>query len=178
MIRYLVNLKIGDGLQAKIFQEFIKTLENNLPINMKRYGKDVEIYTLLDKHLEIFLGVSNFETTVSEKQLVHNETEEEYVASTGNNMGKCFIGLVEDVTDIETGLSLKDEIESYSFSSVTMNKSVKPGTVVKVTHLRIAPHYEIGGLVQLQAVRKKIVDSVYVKVHHKKRVIKKRNEAN
>ena len=50
-----------------------------------------------------------------------------------------------------------------------MNEDVGPGTPVEVTHYFINSHYEIGPMVYLQRIRKKIVDKIFFKMHGTKR---------
>jgi hypothetical protein len=64
------------------------------------------------------------------------------------------------VTDKLTKNPLLDKVTEYSFSKIKM-KDIDPGTEVIVTHLRIPPHYQMGGMVYINRVRKKIIDRVH-----------------
>lgn len=167
MVSYLVHLKhFGDSpIQSRIFQEYIRLIENNLPFVVR----DHEVFSLQDPVLGIFLGVSKFEAEIDARGIISNNTIETYIGGRKlTDFGPCFIGLLIDVIDNNTGNSIKECVESYSFSSIKMKPDYKY-TPVTITHLRISAHYEMGGLVYLQRIRRKIVDSVYFKIHGKKR---------
>jgi hypothetical protein len=177
MVSYLVHLRHAGELpiQSRIFQEFIRLVENELPFFLNRNGKEVEVETLLDSNLDLFLGVSEFEAIVDEQGFVSNRTAESYVGGRKlRDFGPCFIGLLTGVEDVQAGNSLYDQVEYYSFSQIKL-KDVPPGLSVKVTHYRIPSHYEMNGLVPLQRVRRRIVDSVYQRLHGCKRPVKNRD---
>ena len=48
-------------------------------------------------------------------------------------------------------------VKDYSFSKIRM-QDISPGMEVIVTHLRVPPHYQMGGMVYINRIRKKIVD--------------------
>jgi hypothetical protein len=75
-----------------------------------------------------------------------------------------------NVIDKSNNTSMMDMVDNYSFVQIKMKESIEIGTHVRVKHFRIIPHYEMGGLVYLQRIRKKIVDSVYFKLNGKKRI--------
>lgn len=161
MFSYLTRDKIlGERpIQSIIFQRYIQLIENRLPIVLEDGS---EIYSLNDPKLELFLGVSEYQGFVKDSLLIGNNTREVYVGAKCN--GPCFIGLLCDVVDVNTGKSLLSQVEHYTFSHIKMKEGVIPGTVVKVIHFRIPPHYEMGAMVLLQRTRKRIVESIDKKV--------------
>ena len=164
MVRYLCHLQSrGDvPLQSRIFQEFVKLIENSLPFKILRQGREHTIYDITDPRLNIFHGSSIFEAVIPENRIIKNGTKERYIGGREQkDYGSNLIGLLDDVVDVENEKSYIDEVVSYTFSSIQMSKNVSVGTKVKVHHLSIPAHYEIKGLVQLQRIRSKVVDSVY-----------------
>jgi hypothetical protein len=173
MIAYLAHLKhAGDlPIQSQIFQEFVRLVENALPFTIEKHGTEIEVLSLLDPYLDLFLGISNFTETVKLNRVVPNGTNEIYVGGRRmRDFGPCFIGMLCSVRD-ELGNDLFKKVVYYTFSHIKMADSVEPGTVVKVSHLRIPSHYEMLGLVQLQRTRRRIVDSVYQRLHGVRRII-------
>lgn len=172
MVAYLAHMKntSGSPIQSCIFQEYVKLVENSLPLTIRKKGKDVDIYSLQDPDLNLFLGVSEFTAVVDMNHCVNNNTKEEYIGGKNmKNYGPCFIGLLIDVKTSE-GESLMDYVEGYTFIKIMMNKKIAPGTSVNVEHFRTYSHYEMGELVNLQKTRRKIVDSVYRRLHGKRRL--------
>ena len=55
-----------------------------------------------------------------------------------------------------------NHVASYSFNLIKC-RDLEPGTKVTVTHLRVPPHYQMGGMVYINRIRKKIVDRVKFK---------------
>lgn len=174
MISYLVLLNRNVRMQHKIFQEFIILLEDKIPFSFKKNGKHFEVKSLLDENLCVFDGLSEFESSTDEKNEIQNMTEELYVGSRkGSYCRPYYIGKVLDVIDIESNESIMSSIKEYSFFKIVMNENIKPGTKIRVKHLRIPPHYQMGGMVYLNRIRRAIVDKVYFSINGKKRSIKK-----
>jgi len=172
MIGYLIHGKsIGERpIQSLIFQTYIELIENKLPFKIEdEDGNLVEIFSLLDSGLNLFLGTSEYNAYVRESGLVSNNTYEIFVGAKCN--GPCFIGLLCDITD-DKGKSLLPEVEYYTFSNIKMKNTVPQNTPVRVVHFRIPPHYEMYSLVNLQRVRRKIVDSIYKRLHGEARPLK------
>lgn len=176
MVAYLARGKhfSEHPIQSRIFQEYIRLVENNLPFILTKGGRNYEIYTLKDPMLNLFLGESEFEAEVGQSYLIPNMTVETYTGSgrQKKEFGRCFIGYLTDVIDIKTNESIMDNVLGYTFVDVRVSECVAPGTLVKVRHLRIPAHYEMLGLVNLQRTRRRLVDSVYLKLHGKERVTK------
>jgi hypothetical protein len=174
MISYLVLLNRNVRMQHKIFQEFVRLLEEKIPFSFKKNGKHYEVSSLLDENLCIFDGISEFKATVDEKFEIPNLTEELYVGSRkGSYCRSYYIGKVMEIIDIDSGIDITGSIKEYSFFKISMQDNIKPGTNVRVKHLRIPPHYQMGGMVYLNRIRRAIVDKVYFMINGKKRIIKR-----
>jgi len=173
MISYLVHRKQAAEfpIQSRIFQEYAKLMQESLPFTIERDFGEYTVYDLLDPQLQLFSGKSEFETEVQYDHSIPNKTIETYVGGTSfKDYGPCFIGSLIDVVDKNTGFSIKDKVKNYTFSQINMTDEVLYNTPVTVKHFRIKSHYEIGSLVYLQRIRKRIVDGVYFKLHGKKRM--------
>jgi len=173
MVSYLVHRKQSADfpIQSRIFQEYVGLMQDTLPFEIKRGEDTYDVLSLTDPNISLFLGVSEFNATVRSDLTIPNCTTESYIGGRKfKDYGPCFIGMIIDVIDRNAGESIKDKIKEYSFVQIKMHETVVPGTPVKVTHYRIPSHYEMGNLVYLQRVRKKIVDKVYYLMHGEKRV--------
>lgn len=163
MIDYLLNNSRTGGFQHKLFQEYIFLLEKSLPIFIQLKNKQYKIESLLDANLSLFEGISNFESIVNDKMIIKNNTSEFYIGGRKATYAKPFyIGKLLFVIDKKTNKSLNENIAEYSFSKIKM-KNIKPGTEVSVSHLRIPPHYQMGGMVYINRARKIIIDQVKLK---------------
>lgn len=171
MVSYLVHRKQNADfpIQSRIFQEYIKLIQNVLPIEIIKNGKKHTIVSLTDPLMSLFTGFSEYEAIVDENECIPNNTKELYVGERQFKCyGPCFIGKLIDVVDQNSGESLLSNVIEYSFVKIKI-ANVEPGTQVLVKHFRIPSHYEMGSLVYLQRARKKIVDRVYFKLNGKKR---------
>lgn len=172
MVSYLCHLKQSADvpIQARIFQEYISLMENALPFTIERRGDKIDILSISDPYLGLFTGLSTFEAIVDSQGKIPNNTIETYVGSRKYKMyGSCFIGKLISVLDKESGETLTNRIKSYSF--VDIQSDLAPGTNVIVNHYRIPPHYEMGGLVFLQRIRRHLVDKIFYRLNGKKRSI-------
>ncbi len=159
MVSYLVLGKKNSSLQSKLFQEYISVLEGKLPFTYKRGTDVIKVDSLLDENLSLFDGISSFETTVNSKREIKNQTKEFYIGGrTGFHSKPFYIGKILDVV-AESGESVLPDIKEYSFLRILM-KNTAPGTKVTVSHLRVPPHYQMGGMAHLNRIRKNIVDSI------------------
>ncbi len=158
MVSYLLDQSRSGGFQHRVFQEYIRLLEESLPYNIKKGNKLYKIETLLDDNLCLFDGISVFDALVSSKKEIKNNTQEYYIGGRKAAYTKPFyIGKLLSVVDKKTNIPYTNEVVEYSFSKIKM-KDVVPGTEVVVTHLRVPPHYQMGGMVYVNRIRKKIVD--------------------
>ena len=149
-LAYLNNSRSG-GFQSKIFQEYISILEKKLPIDYTKNKKYFVANSITD--FDLFDGVSVFDAVVSEKLTIKNNTKEFYIGGrNGAISAPYYIGKLLNVISTH---SILDKVESYSFSQIKL-KDVLPNTNVKVMHLRIPPHYQMGGMVYVNNVRKLI----------------------
>lgn len=146
------------GFQHRVFQEYIRLLENSLPFAVTKNKKLYKIENLLDNTLCLFDGISVFDSVVTDKLTIKNGTREFYIGGRKAAYTKpYYIGKLLSVIHSETKSTLMPMVKDYSFSKIRM-QDVKPGTPVTVTHLRAPPHYQMGGMAYVNRVRKKIVE--------------------
>jgi hypothetical protein len=158
MVNYLIFDSRSGGFQHKIFQNYISLLEGELPIVFKKNGKVYRIESLLDENLDLFQGISSFDAIINEKLEIKNRTEEFYIGGRKGAIAKpCYIGKILSIIDNTNKQPITHLIKEYSFSKIKMS-GVSPGLDVTVSHLRIPPHYQMGGMVYINRIRKKIVD--------------------
>lgn len=173
MISYLVYLKRGESLQCKIFQEYVNLLQNSMPFGFKKNNKMYRIDSLLDENLCIFDGMSKFEAVVTDKREIKNNTSEFYIGGRSAAYSKpYYIGYLLDVTNVITQQSILSDVREYSFSRIKLTNTA-PGTKVIVVHLRVPPHYQMGGMVYLNRIRRKLVDKIYLTLNGTKREVRK-----
>jgi hypothetical protein len=157
MVDYLFNGSYG-GFQHKVFQEYIRLLENSLPLFYKKNKKSYKINSLLDENLSLFDGISYFDALVKDNGTIKNATKEFYIGGRKAQVTKpYYIGKLLAILDQKTKKSLLNNVVEYSFSLIK-TRDIAPGTMVSVVHLRIPPHYQMGGMVYVNRVRKKIID--------------------
>jgi hypothetical protein len=162
MTEYLLGPENGSplhrGFQHKVFQEYILLLEKNLPFSYKKGNTVYSISSLLDEELNLFDGISTFNGIVTEKLEIKNNTQEYYIGGRKATYSKpYYIGKLLNIIDKKTSLPILDCVVEYSFSRIKM-KNVKPETEVIVSHLRVPPHYQMGGMVYVNRIKKKITD--------------------
>lgn len=159
MTAYLLsNSDSHMGFQHKIFQEYILLLEDMLPFFIFKNKKLVKIDSLLDENLCLFDGISVFDSMVNDRLSIKNETKEFYIGGRKAAYAKPFyIGKLLGVIQRDTKAPLIQHVKDYSFSRIRM-RDIKPGTLVTVTHLRVPPHYTMGGMSYVNRIRKKIVE--------------------
>ena len=146
------------GFQHRVFQEYIKLLESSMPFFVTRHRKLHKVDHLLDETLCLFDGISVFEAVVNDKLSIKNGTKEFYIGGRKAAYTKPFyIGKLLNVIDSRKKTPLMHLVKEYSFSKIRMS-DIEPGTPVTVTHLRVPPHYQMGGMVYVNRVRKKIAD--------------------
>lgn len=155
MTNYLFRGKRGPSLQNKIFKRYIYLLEKSLPIHFIK-GKDLVIIdSITDQNLNIFTQEQTFIQIVNNQLKVKNNTEDMYI---GGRKGTCvkpyYIGKLLNISSLD-GKSLNSKVQDYTFSYIKL-KDVKPGTKVKVNHLGIPPHYQMGPMVYLNRIKQEI----------------------
>lgn len=162
MVEYLLHESRSGGFQHKVFQEYIRLLEESLPFNFKKGKRHFRVESLLDENLKLFDGISTFDAIVNERQVVKNGTQEFYIGGRKGRISQpYYIGKLLNVFDKKAKVSVMDHVRDYTFSLIRL-QGVEPGTQVTVTHLRVPPHYQMGGMVYVNRVRKKIVE----RTHH------------
>jgi len=158
MVDYLLNSSRSGGFQHKVFQEYIRLLEESFPFSFKKNNKQFKITSLLDPNLNLFAGISTFEAMVTDKFDIKNNTQEFYIGGRKASITKpYYIGKLLSVMEKNTKAPLIDKVTEYTFSKIKV-QDIVPGTEVIVTHLRVPPHYQMGGMVYVNRVRKKIID--------------------
>lgn len=158
MAGYLLEGTRSGGFQHKVFQEYVKLLEESIPFFIKKGNKRYRVDSLLSEHLSVFSGISIFDSIVGENLSVKNGTTEYYIGGRKATYTEpYYIGKLLNVLHTETKEPLLHLVKEYSFSKIKFNE-VPPGTPVTITHLRIPPHYQMGGMVYVNRVRKKIVE--------------------
>lgn len=158
MVAYLLDGSRSGGFQHKVFQEYIRLLEESLPFFIKKGNKRYRVDTLLSQHLCVFDGISVFNSIITDKLDIKNETVEFYIGGRKAAYTQpYYIGKLLNIIHAETKDTILSLVKEYSFSRIKL-RDIKPGTPVTVTHLRIPPHYQMGGMVYVNRVRKKIVE--------------------
>jgi hypothetical protein len=150
------------GFQHKIFQEYIRLLEESFPFFVTKNRKLHKIDSLLDNTLCLFDGISNFDAVITDKLSIKNGTTDFYIGGRKAAYAKpYYIGKLLNVIHKETKAPLMHLVKDYSFSRIRM-QDIKSGTPVAVTHLRVPPHYQMGGMAYVNRIRKKIVERAKV----------------
>jgi hypothetical protein len=158
LTNYLLNNSRTGGFQSKLFQEYIRLLEQSLPFSIKKENKYHVISSLLDPNLNLFDGISEFTATVNQKLEIKNNTQEFYIGGRKGSIAEPFyMGKILSIIDKNTSQCYMENIIEYSFSTIKL-KNIKPETVVIVSHLRIPPHYQMNGMVYINRIRKSIID--------------------
>lgn len=160
MTDYLMNGQRGYNLQHKIFQSYISILESKIPFIFTKNNQFHYITSLLDHQLGLFDGISVFDGHINNKHYIKNETTEFYVGGRkAYYINRYYIGKLLDVVNMSNGLSMMDQVREYSFNKIYMYDET-PLTQVRISHLRIPPHYQMGGMVYLNRIRKEIVKAL------------------
>lgn len=160
MTAYLLDASRSGGFQNKLFQEYISILESNLPIPYKKNKQIKSIQSLLDPELSLFDGISTFDATITSKGDIKNNTQEMYIGGRkAAHVKPFYIGKLLNVVLTETKEPIMHLVKSYSFSRIKLSEMPKSLNVT-VTHLRVPPHYQMGGMVYINRIRKKIIDKV------------------
>jgi hypothetical protein len=158
MVAYLLHSSRSGGFQHKLFQEYVRVMESYIPFFFQKGKKKYKVESLLDENLNIFDGISSFEGMVNENFVIKNGTQEFYIGGRGASVTQPFyIGKLLSLLDKKTKNSLMDRVVDYSFSKIKV-RDIDPGTEVIVTHLRIPPHYQMGGMVYINRIKDKIVE--------------------
>ena len=156
MSQYLVNGVRGASLQNKIFKKYLQLLEQSLPFTFTKGKEKYTVTSILDKHLNIFTDVQEFEQFVNVQLKIKNNTQELYIGGRKASYVKpYYIGKLLDVIDIGSQRSIMEDVSDYTFSYIKI-ANIAPGTKVKVVHLAIPPHYQMGPMVYLNRIKSEI----------------------
>lgn len=160
MVEYMFHESRSGGFQNKLFQRFIQILEDSMPYFVLKGGKEHMVRDLLDKNLSLFDGVSTFESVVEGSGKIKNGTTEFYIGGRKASYSKpYYIGKLLSIQEKSSKSSLMTKVKEYGFNKILV-EGVAPGTVVIVTHLRVPPHYGMGGMTYVNRIRKKIVERI------------------
>ncbi len=144
------------NLQNKIFRKYIYLLEESLPLSFKKGKEKFIISSIDDEHLNIFSQKEEFDQFVDRSGKIKNNTQQIYIGGRKASYVKPFyIGKLLDIFDLETGESLMDRVEDYTFTFIKI-KDPDPGIKVRVTHLAVPPHYQMGPMVYLNRIKTEI----------------------
>jgi hypothetical protein len=158
MVAYMLHSSRSGGFQHKLFQEYVRIIEESLPFFFQKNKTKYKVESLLDENLNIFDGISTFEEMVNEHSVIKNSTKEFYIGGRKATITQpYYIGKLLSLVDKKTKNSLMDHVVDYSFSRIKV-RDIVPGTEVLVTHLRVPPHYQMGGMVHINRIKEKIVE--------------------
>lgn len=162
MVDYLLRNGGGyAGFQHKVFQEYVQLLEGSLPLVYKKGKQIYRAESLLDENLTLFDGISKFDGMVNENGTIKNGTTEFYIGGRKGAVTKrYYIGKLLNVVDKKSKEVLLNKVIEYTFSLIK-TRDIVPGTEVTVTHLRVPPHYQMGGMAYVNRIRKKIVERAH-----------------
>jgi ribosomal protein L37AE/L43A len=160
LVGYLLYNSRTGGFQHKIFQEYIRLLELELPYSYKKGNKIYCIKSLLDDNLNLFDGISTFEGVVDCRHEIKNNTKEFYIGGRKASYSKpYYIGKLLDVY-LEDQSSILNKVKQYSFLKIKVAEDIPENTKIFVKHLRVPPHYCSNGMSNDNRIRKKIVDKL------------------
>lgn len=155
---YITNQSHSGGFQAKLFQLYINKLENSLPYSYFQNRKQIVIDSISHPLLNIFNGISSFNSTVNPKFKIKNQTSEIYIGSrNGYHTKPFYIGKLLSIINLETNKSLLEDVDYYTFSYIKL-KNTHPHTHVRVDHLMVPPHYQSGAMSHINRVKKQVSD--------------------
>lgn len=160
MINYLLFQQntLNFPIQSIIFQEYIAILQEHMPFSFVENGLKYYVVDYLDPNLNLFDGISIFDSIITNEYTIKNETQEHFIGSKIlKDYGPYFIGQLIDITDIQTNQSLINCVEKHSFSEIKLSPNdVVPGNKVRVEHFRVPSHYNIAHTMILQGVKSNI----------------------
>ena len=158
MFDYLINNSRSGGFQCKLFQQYLIEMENQLPYVFRKNKKQQQfISSITDDQLNIFSGLSNFSSIVDRNLKIMNNTQEFYVGGRSASYAKpYYIGKLLNITN-KLNQSLLDNVVHYTFNYIQL-QNVEPNVEVNVQHLRIPPHYQMGGMTYINRARIEILN--------------------
>lgn len=156
MTEYLVSGARGHSIQSKIFKKYIELLENSLPFSYRKGKTNYTVSSITDKNLNIFIDTQEFEQFVNVQNKIKNNTQDLYIGGRKASYVKpYYIGKLLNIVDLSTNESIMNHVDDYTFSYIKVI-DVRPGTKVKVTHLAMPPHYQMGPMVYLNRIKSEI----------------------
>lgn len=150
---YLHSSKRGYSMLSKIFQEYVRVLEGSFPFSYIKNKKPLIADSISNKDFNPFSGESEFISNIKDN-IIKNETKEYYIGSRESYYCKPFyIGKLISIINLNDNRSLLNDVEEYTFNFIKINHKNAP---VKVKHLRIPAHYQMGILSHINRIKKKI----------------------
>jgi hypothetical protein len=151
---------LGSGgrtnIQNKIFKKYIQLLEKELPFTFSKGNKKFTVSSIDDENLNIFVNRQEFEQIVDKNNKIKNNTQEIYIGGRASSIVKpYFIGKLIDVIDLNKGTSIFSRVDDYTFTHVRTS-GIAAGTKVKVIHLAVPPHYQMGPMVYLNRIKSEV----------------------
>ena len=144
------------NLQNKIFKRYISLLEKSLPITFRKGKQKIIVQSIEDKNLNIFSDTQEFYQFIDGNNKIKNNTQEIYIGGRKASYVKpYYIGKLLDVVDLSSGDSILSSVEDYTFTFIKTS-GVPSGTKVKVIHLPVPPHYQMGPMVYLNRIKSEI----------------------
>lgn len=156
ILEYFSESTKRSNIQNKIFKKYLHLLESNFPIRFVKNGNRHIVQSLEDPDLNIFSGFQEFSAKVDKNGKIKNSSDNVYIGGRKSSIVKPYhIGKLLDAIDLSTGESILDMVDDYTFTWIKFKK-VAPGTNVKVEHLAMPPHYQMGPMVYLNRIKSEV----------------------
>lgn len=158
-VKYLIYNSRAGGFQNKLFHEFIRLVDLQLPFFCEKNKKKYVIDNINDPRLNIFSGKDVF-TSVVVNGIINNKTTKTYIGGRKASYIKpYYIGKLISVHD-RLGTNLINLVESYSFEKI-VTSGIIDNTEVEVAHMMVVPHYQMGAMLYINRARKNIVNKFH-----------------
>jgi hypothetical protein len=160
MIKYLLFNSRSGGYQNKLFHKFIENMEQQIPFSCKKNNVNYKITSISDPRLNIFSGLDCF-TSIVNNNVIENNTSKFYIGGRkATYVKKYFIGKILSLTDLN-GFNLIKNIKNYSFDKI-YTYDIADFTKVKIQHLMVVPHYQMGGMLYIN----RAIQLLYIKYYN------------
>ena len=164
MIKYLTigGQNADISIQAILYQEFAKIMQEKLPLKFYANGNEVNITDPTDEKLHLFSGIREFVNFIDQNSVVKRRPGYKYIENIKTeDSDDSFIAQIIKITNL-AGENITQYVDSYNFTSIRFiyNDKVRPGKDVFVKYYSILPNYTLGSLIHLQRIKRKISDSI------------------